>query len=155
MLPVLRGCELLDSGISLPPHPSILGRAPRNIVPKNLSQCCRCYFQGLLPGKGGQLIQQEKYERQRGREREQLKRKEKGGKLLLSSMHTQTCRLSKGESNSMKSLLCHAAAWSKKSDRAGLGGEKKGEERGCCITHVSFLCLRASLGFRTLNRVKR
>lgn len=74
--------------------------------------------------------------------------------MLLSSMHTQTCRPSKGESNSMKSLLCHAAAWSKKSDRAGLGGEKKGEERGCSIPHVSFLRLRASLGFRTLNRVK-
>lgn len=75
--------------------------------------------------------------------------------MLLSSMHIHTRRPSRGESNRVKALLCHTAAQGEKSDRAGLGGERQREERGCGISHLFSLCLRASLRFRTLARVKR
>lgn len=153
MLPVLRGCELLDLGNSPPPHPSILGRAPRNTTPKKRTLCYRCYFRGLLSGKGGQLIQL-KYERKRGRERQRLKKKKKRGeKLLLSSTHTHMRRPSRGESNSMKPFLCHTAAPSKKirQGRTRWGEAADGEG----LQHLFSLCLRASLHFRTLERAKR
>lgn len=105
----------------------------------------RCYFRGLLSGKGGQLIRL-KYGRERGRERERLKKKEKGGKLLLSSTHTHMRRPSRGESNSVKPFLCHTAAPSKKNqtgqDSVGRGSGRRGAAASLLSLSQSFPSLQ-------------
>lgn len=127
MFPALRGCELLDSGNSPPPHPSILGRAPRNTTPKTHPVLPvlfpRASLRGRWAANSSREVQEEKGE---GKEKAK-KKKKKGEKLLLSSMHTHTRTLSRGESNSMKPLLCHAAAKNQTGqDLVGRGSRRRG-----------------------------